>query len=91
MHKAWEFLEPDDREAMCKTRPNMVKYAALRVEAFTHCCRIRVALQCPRRPTDEEPQLDPIRAKYIGAALLSFDFDYGDLVCWLGREKKRSQ
>ena len=86
MHKAWDFLESDDREAMCKTHPNLVKYAALRVEAFTHRCRIRNTLKRPRRPADEESQLDPTRAKYMAAALLSFDFDYGDLVRWLGDE-----
>lgn len=34
MHKAWDFLEPTDREGMCKTHPHMIRYAALRVEAF---------------------------------------------------------
>ena len=86
MHKAWDYLEPDDRAALCKTHSNMAKYAALRVEAFTHRDRIREALKRPRRPPEEEPQLDPTRAKYMGAALLSFDFDYGDLVRWLGGE-----
>lgn len=86
MHKAWDFLEPSDREAMCNTHPNMLSYAALRVEAFTKRFVIRAALKKPRRPPDEEPQLDPQRAKFMGAALLSFDFDYGDLVRWLGGE-----
>jgi hypothetical protein len=86
MHKAWSFLEPADRAAMCKTHPAMSSYASLRLDAFLSASKIRHELRRKRDHPDCEPQLDPRRAGFMGAALLSFDFDYGDLVRWLGGE-----
>ena len=86
MHKAWSFLEPANRKAMCITHPAMMSYASLRLDAFLPAPEIRHELQRKRNHPDCEPQLDTRRARFMGAALLSFDFDYGDLVRWLGDE-----
>ena len=86
MHNAWSFLEPANRKAMCITHPAMMSYASLRLDAFLPAPEIRHELQRKRNHPDCEPQLDTRRARFMGAALLSFDFDYGDLVRWLGGE-----
>ena len=64
----------------------MMSYASLRLDAFLPAPEIRHELQRKRNHPDCEPQLDNRRARLMGAALLSFDFDYGDLVRWLGDE-----
>jgi hypothetical protein len=86
MHMAWRFCSPNSREEMCKTHVCMADYARLRLDAFIHRLVIREALRAPRKPPELEPPLDPFRARFMGAALLSFDFDYGDLVRWLEGE-----
>ena len=86
LHKAWEYLQPQERAALCQVHVNMIHYAALRWDAFTLRRSIRVELKRHRCHPDIESKLDPTRTRYMAAALLSFDFDYGDLVRWLGGE-----
>jgi hypothetical protein len=62
----------------------------LRRDAFRHSAVIRAALLAARNAPELEPPLDPFRAWFMGAALLSFDFDYGDLIRWLGGEYTNS-
>ena len=66
--------------------PDMRHYARLRLDAHTHRAVIIEALQAPRLHPDIEPKLCPWRSRFMGAALLSFNFDYGDLIRWLQGE-----
>lgn len=86
MHMAWRFWSPAERQRICNTAPILMEYASLRRVAFAQRIEIRQALRAPRKPPELEPQLDPTRTLHMGAALLSFNFDYGDLVRWLGGE-----
>jgi len=86
MHLCWKYLDRASRLTVCATHPIMRDYASLRRDAFVHRPLIREALQAPRPPPEEVPPLCPFRARFMGAALLSFDFDYGDLVRWLEGE-----
>jgi hypothetical protein len=61
----------------------MVKYLALRQFAVTQSLAI---LQRRRLPLGKPTHLDPTLAIQYGAALLHFNFVYGDLIHWLGGE-----
>ena len=86
MHLCWRFLDRTARIEVCKVDPIMHEYASLRRDAHVHRHVIREALRAPRPPPSEIPSLCPFRSRFMGAALLSFDFDYGDLVRWLEGE-----
>lgn len=64
----------------------MRQYARLRRDAYVHRGTIRGALQAPRSAPGIEPTLCHFRAWFLGAALLIFDLNYGDLIRWLGGE-----
>lgn len=91
MHLVWPFCSPEVRQKMCASASIMQEYANLRLVAFTQRHEIRRTLKAVRAAPDAEPPLDPVRTQYMGAALLSFDFDYGDLVRWLGGEYTNDQ
>jgi len=86
MHLCWQYLDRASRKEVCAVHPVMQDYASLRRDAHVHRRTIREALKAPRPPPAEVPPLCPFRARFMGAALLNFDFDYGDLVRWLEGE-----
>ena len=79
-------MDPQLRANVCTSIPDMKDYARLRYDACHHRATIIEALQAQRLPPDIEPPLCPFRAHFMGAALMSFNFDYGDLVRWLDGE-----
>lgn len=81
----WPFLQPADR-AQLLPLPLIQAYAHLRRDASVKRHEIRSYLEADRLPPAIEPPLDHFRAWFMGAALLSFNFDYGDLIRWLGGE-----
>ena len=86
LHNAWAFLDPHSRRAVMTALPVMTDYARLRYDACVHRQTIIEALKAPRLAPDLEPPLCPFRARFMGAALISFNLDYGDLVRWLDGE-----
>jgi len=64
----------------------MGPYTQLRHTASRHRDTVIGFLRAPRLAHDIEPRLDPWRTWFLGAALLCFDFNYGDLVRWLRGE-----
>ena len=86
LHAAWSFMDPRTRAVICEAVPDMGNYARLRYDAHHHRPLIIEALQAKRLPPEIEPPLCPFRAHFMGAALISFNFDYGDLVRWLDGE-----
>lgn len=85
-HLSWPYLDSTARAALLLTDPIMADYARLRRDAFVHRPTVREALLTPRPPLDLVPHLCHFRSWFMGAALLAFDFDYGDLVRWLEGE-----
>jgi hypothetical protein len=88
-HHIWEFLDNDDRVALAQFDPIFSQYADLRLSAYTDRHSL-LQLRHKRPPIDDVPPLCPHRANACGAALLSFDFIYGDLARWLGHEYTNS-
>ena len=87
IHFAWRMLDFEDRTECIEAFPQWKEYAATRKQA---CVTSVAALRRPKRfETPEAPipvKLDPHLAALNTAALLRFDFNYGDLVRWLGGE-----
>ena len=88
-HHIWEFLDNDDHVALTRADPILSQYADLRLSAFQNRHQM-LQLRHPRPPIDDIPPLCPKRAQTCGAALLSFDFVYGDFARWLGGEYTNS-
>ena len=86
LHFAWSFLDQADRKVLCLLSPHMLDYAILRRDASLKANIIAGYLQSPRLPCAIETPLDPFRTWFMAAALLSFDFNYGDLIRWLDGE-----
>ncbi len=83
IHLAWDFLLPQDRAKLAVASPSFEAYARLRRSAVT----VDIArLRLPRQPVGIEKGLTHDRAWRAGVALLRFDFNYGDLIRWLGGE-----
>jgi len=83
LHKAWIFLTPRDRANLALAAPAFTAYAQLR--RSTTFVPIH-ALRDPRPPPDTFPGLQHHRAWQMAAALIRFDFNYGDLIRWLEGE-----
>jgi hypothetical protein len=83
LHHSWTFMTPADRCIILHTYPVMVEYLALRQFAVTQSLAI---LKHRRLPPGKPTHLDPTLAIQYGAALLRFNFVYGDLIRWLGGE-----
>lgn len=66
--------------------PAMRGYAFLRRDAFLHRSTIAGYLQSAQIQPQLEPKLCQFRCWFMGAALLSFNFRYHELVRWLGGE-----
>lgn len=83
MHFVWEFLSLEDRWKVTHLLPFMRLYARLRCTAVrSHELQ---PLRRPRPPPSGKP-IDLSRTWKMGAALLAFNFVYGDLIRWLGGE-----
>ena len=65
--------------------PAMYRYGRLRRDAFIHHQELQTLLE-PRPPPSEVKPLEHRRAWLLGCSLLCFDFNYGDLIRWLGGE-----
>lgn len=85
-HFAWDYLHRATRAVLVKNFPLLRQYAALRQTASCKRDDVIRYLQQPRLHHEIEPPLDPFRTWFMGAALLSFDFNYGDLIRWLDGE-----
>ena len=83
MHFVWEFLSLEDRWKVTHLLPFIRLYARLRCTAVrSHELQ---PLRRPRPPPSGKP-IDLSRTWKMGAALLAFNFVYGDLIRWLGGE-----
>ena len=80
LHLAWSFLQPIDRCLLAAVHPAFHQYARLRQTAMA--APIHRLLQ-PRPPPSDRP-ISKQRTDSMAAALLRFDFNYGDLLRWLG-------
>ena len=85
-HLTWPFLDMSTRRSLCAAITGMTDYAKLRLEASVYRGAIREFLKKPRLDPSIEPQLCPERCRKMGAALIAFNLDYGDMVRWLGGE-----
>ncbi|GKY90331.1 hypothetical protein MPSEU_000007100 [Mayamaea pseudoterrestris] len=84
LHLVWHWLTVSDRQTMAAVEPCWEKYALLRQRATA---RAVPHLRVPRLfPADDNTPISMTRANDMGAALLRFDFNYGDLLRWLGGE-----
>eukprot|EP00980_Cylindrotheca_fusiformis_P017027 scaffold5212_cov116-Cylindrotheca_fusiformis.AAC.1 len=86
-HFAWPFLTSFERVTLLRAHPFWFLYAALRKRAVL---RSLAPLRLPRSKDHPNPAvsegLSMSRAVLHSAALLRFDFDYGDFVRWMGGE-----
>eukprot|EP00980_Cylindrotheca_fusiformis_P003813 scaffold843_cov88-Cylindrotheca_fusiformis.AAC.2 len=86
-HFAWPFLTSFERFKLLMAHPFWFLYAALRKRAVL---RSVAPLRLPRSKEHPNPAvsegLSMSRAVLHSAALLRFDFDYGDFVRWMGGE-----
>eukprot|EP00980_Cylindrotheca_fusiformis_P018620 scaffold6176_cov173-Cylindrotheca_fusiformis.AAC.4 len=86
-HFAWPFLTSSERFKLMVAHPFWFLYAALRRRAVL--CSV-APLRLPRSKENPDPAvsegLSMSRAVLHSAALLRFDFDYGDFVRWMGGE-----
>jgi hypothetical protein len=82
-HHAWTYLTPQDRFQVAIAYPVMHDYVALRSFAVTESI---ASLKHQRLPPGKPKKLDPVLAHRYGAALLRFNFVYGDMIRWLGGE-----
>lgn len=62
----------------------MLDYTCLQRDACTHRHTIAEAILYLRKRPADEPPMCPIHIWFMGAALLSFNFDYRHLILWLG-------
>jgi hypothetical protein len=80
-HLAWTYLRPADRANVVLAYPTMVPYVELR--QFAASIQSVSTLRHIRPPPGKPTILDPHRALLYSAALLRFNFIYGDFVRWL--------
>jgi hypothetical protein len=81
-HHCWSLWTPQERQTLCLAFPIMTDYAKLRLAAASSFV---APLRLPRPPVTDDP-IDHSRSWLMAVALLRFNFDYGDLVRWLGGE-----
>eukprot|EP00980_Cylindrotheca_fusiformis_P008874 scaffold1899_cov112-Cylindrotheca_fusiformis.AAC.1 len=86
-HFVWCFLSSFERVQLLRAHPFWFLYAALRKRAVLHSL---APLRLPRSKDHPHPAvsegLSMSRAVLHSAALLRFDFDYGDFIRWMGGE-----
>ena len=81
-HLIWDWLPASDRCVLADALPPMRPYAHLRVAA---ACLDLSLLHAPCPTLDSLP-ISKARAYCMAVALLRFNFEYGDFICWLGGE-----
>lgn len=89
-HHCWTFLDDSSRRNLVNAVPTMQPYIAARRRAFVHRSALQ-ELREPRPEPSEVPPLCPVRARRMAAALITFDFNYGDLIRWLGGDYTNQQ
>ena len=87
IHLVWDWLSVTDQRSLASAMPTIAAYATLWVAA-THLDLL--SLQASRPSLDAAPILKD-RAYRMAAALLCFNFNYGDFVRWLGGEYTGAQ
>ena len=80
-HYAWPWLTPLDRFNLTQTHPAILQYANLRLAACTTSISI---LQQPRPAPTANCSYDTKYSHAMACALLRFNFNYPDLLRWLG-------
>jgi hypothetical protein len=83
LHFTWTYITPTDRCQVIEAYPAMRSYVDLRLFATTQSV---ATLRRLRPPPGKPTTLDPRKARLYGAALLRFNFIYGDFVRWLSSE-----
>ena len=82
LHFTWKLYTAEERHHAVQQLPVWRKYAQLRILAATrsvHSLKTRRSMEVPKHLCSDRSLLN-------GAALLRFDFNYGDFVRWLGGE-----
>ncbi|GKY92329.1 hypothetical protein MPSEU_000204000 [Mayamaea pseudoterrestris] len=84
LHLCWDYFSLQIRKEILQSHFTLMEYAYLRRRASNHSLHY---LREPRRfPGDDMSPLSDSRAMDMGAALLRFNFNYGDFLRWLGGE-----
>ena len=80
LHFIWLFLCPVERDTLMSLHPAIRSYSRLRLSAS----QLDVSpLTLPRPPEPPDAPTDTLRMAMLAAALLRFNFNYGDLIRWL--------
>jgi len=75
LHKAWDFMEPQDRECLMQADAAFEGYACLQWSTAT----VSIACLHDKRPPPESfTSLQHDRAWWLAVTLIRFDFDYGE-------------
>ena len=83
LHLAWTYILPVDRCNVIIAYPVMAEYVQLRLYAAVTSVSV---LRSLRPPPGKPTHLNPKQAHLYGAALMRFNFVYGDFVRWLSGE-----
>ena len=86
VHLVWDWLSVD-RRSLASAMPTIADYATLWVAA-TH---LDLSSLQASRPSSDATPICKDRAYRMAAALLRFNFNYGDFVRWLGSEYTGAQ
>ena len=79
-HLAWLFFTPAERCRLAQLHAMFWAYSLLRMSAMSLPVH---RLQQPRPPPSPRP-ISQARVRSMAAALMRFDFNYGDFMRWLG-------
>ena len=80
MHKVWDFLLPWELAALADEVPAFVAYTQL------WCSMMFVSISSLWEPLSSFTGLQHHQAWQMAVALICFDFNFGDLICWLEGE-----
>jgi len=80
VHFIWLFLSPLERDHLTSLHPALRSYVCLCLTASSIDVQ---PLTCPRPPEPPDAPTDAHRVTMMAAALLRFNFNYGDLFRWL--------
>ena len=80
LHFSWEFLTSQEKSLLCSLHPATRSYSRLRLVASS--AAIHHLLEPRPAPAPDEPT-DKTRVARMAAALLRFNFNYGNLIRWL--------
>jgi len=80
LHFGWEFLTSQEKSLLCSLHPAICSYSRLHLVASSAAIH-HLLEPCPA-PAPDKPT-DKTRLAHMAAALLRFNFNYGDLIRWL--------